>query len=41
MIYGKFKSGNSDVIVSSGLTNRGFPRIFNQPELVIIDINKY
>lgn len=41
MIYGKYQSGNSDVIVSSGLTNKGFPRIFNQPELVIIDINKY
>lgn len=41
MIYGKFEVGNSDVIVSSGLTNRGFPRIFNQPELVVIDVNKY
>lgn len=40
-IYGKYRAGNSDVIVSSGLTNRGLIRMFNQPELVIIDANKY
>lgn len=40
-IYGKYKAGNSDLIVSSGLTNRGVPRIFNQPELVVVDVNKY
>lgn len=41
LIYGKYKAGNSDVIVSSGLTNKGVPRIFNQPELVVVDANKY
>lgn len=41
LIYGKYKAGNSDLIVSSGLTNRGVPRIFNQPELVVVDVNKY
>lgn len=40
-IYGKYKAGNSDLIVSSGLTNKGVPRIFNQPELVVVDVNKY
>lgn len=40
-IYGKYKAGTSDLIVSSGLSNKGFPRVFNQPELVIIDVNKY
>lgn len=41
MIYGKYISGDSQVIVSSGLENRNPLRIFNQPEIAVIDINKY
>lgn len=41
LIYGKYTVGESEIIVSSGLTNKGIPRIFNQPELVIADVNKY
>ena len=41
MIYGKYTSGDSQVIVSSGLENKNPLRIFNQPEIAIIDINKY
>lgn len=40
-IYGKYRTGSSDIIVSSGLTNKGPIRMFNQPELVIVDVNKY
>ncbi len=41
MIYGKYALGESSVIVSSGLTNRGWVRIADQPEIVVADINKY
>ncbi len=41
LIYGKYQVGETDVIVSSGLTNRGWIRISNQPELAVIDVNKY
>ena len=41
MVYGKYQHNSSQVIVSSGLENRNPLRIFNQPELVIADINRY
>ena len=41
MIYGKYQRGDSQVIVSSGLENRNPFRIFNQPEIVIVDVNNY
>ena len=41
MIYGKYISGDSQIIVSSGLENKNPIRIFNQPEIAVIDINKY
>lgn len=41
LIYGKYKVGETEVIVSSGLTNKGVVRIANQPELVVVDVNKY
>ena len=41
MVYGKYKLGSSQVIVSSGLENKNPLRIFNQPEIVIVDVNNY
>lgn len=41
LIYGKYTVENSQVIVSSGLENKNPLRIFNQPEIVIVDINRY
>ncbi len=41
MVYGKFKSGKTQVIVSSGLTNKGLVRINNKPELSIVDVISY
>ena len=41
MVYGKYKLGTSQVIVSSGLENKNPLRIFNQPEIVIGDVNNY
>lgn len=41
MVYGKYQHNLSQVIVSSGLENRNPLRLFNQPEMVIADINKY
>lgn len=41
MVYGKYKLGTSQVIVSSGLENKNPLRIFNQPEIVIVDVNNY
>lgn len=38
---GEFKLSNSKLIVSRGLTDNGFvPRIWNDPEIVVIDINQ-
>ena len=34
-------TSDSQVIVSSGLENRNPFRIFNQPEIVIVDVNNY
>ncbi len=35
---GRYDLGNSTMIVSRGLQNWGLPRVFNPPELVIVDI---
>ena len=40
-VYGRYNAEGSPLIVSSGLSNRNILRINNQPELVIIDINKF
>lgn len=40
-VYGAYENGGTPLIVSSGLTNRGMIRINNQPELVIVDVNRY
>lgn len=40
-IAGKYDIMGKTLIVSRGLTNRGFIRIGNKPELVIIDVNRY
>ncbi|MBQ6631211.1 MAG: metallophosphoesterase [Romboutsia sp.] len=38
---GKFKKGNTEMIVSRGLGNSLFPfRIFNRPELIVATLNK-
>ncbi len=40
-VYGRYDAQGSPLIVGSGLENSNIFRINNQPELVIIDINKY
>ena len=40
-VYGRYNTAGSPLIVSSGLENSNVFRINNQPELVIIDINKF
>lgn len=40
-VYGRYEVQGSPLIVSSGLENETFLRINNQPEIVIIDINKF
>lgn len=40
-VYGRYKVAGRPLIVSSGLENTSVFRINNQPELVIIDINKF
>ena len=40
-VYGRYDTAGSPLIVSSGLENLNVLRINNQPELVIIDINKF
>lgn len=40
-IAGEYDMQGTSLIVSRGLTNRGLIRIGNQPELVIIDVNRY
>lgn len=43
-ILGQYEVSGTPLIVSSGLTNRGFDgilRLNNQPELVIVDVNRY
>lgn len=40
-IAGKYDLSGKTLIVSRGLSNKGVVRIGNQPELVIIDVNRY
>ena len=40
-VYGRYNTAGSPLIVSAGLENANIFRINNQPELVIIDINKF
>ncbi len=40
-VYGRYDAAGKPLIVSSGLENTNILRINNQPELVIIDINKF
>ena len=40
-VYGKYSAAGRPLIVSAGLENLNVFRINNQPELVIIDINKF
>ena len=40
-VYGRYAAAGKPLIVSSGLENSNILRINNQPELVIIDINKF
>lgn len=40
-VYGRYEVQGNPLIVSSGLDNNTFFRINNQPEIVIVDINKF
>ena len=40
-VHGRYSAAGKPLIVSSGLENSNILRINNQPELVIIDINKF
>lgn len=40
-VYGRYDAAGKPLIVSSGLENSSILRINNQPELVVIDINKF
>jgi predicted MPP superfamily phosphohydrolase len=40
-VYGRYEVQGRPLIVSSGLENQNAFRINNEPELVIIDINKF
>ncbi len=40
-VYGRYDAAGKPMIVSAGLENSNVLRINNQPELVIIDINKF
>ena len=40
-VYGRYAAAGNPLIVSSGLENSNIFRINNQPELVIVDINKF
>ena len=40
-VYGRYNAAGNPLIVSAGLENSNIFRINNQPELVIIDINKF
>lgn len=40
-VYGRYEVQGRPLIVSSGLENRNIFRINNEPELVVIDINKF
>lgn len=40
-VYGRYSAAGKPLIVSSGLENKNVFRINNQPELVVIDVNKF
>ena len=40
-VYGRYDASGTPIIVSSGLENSNIFRINNQPELAVIDINKF
>jgi len=40
-VYGRYDVSGSPLIVSSGLHNKTIFRINNQPELVVVDVNRY
>ena len=40
-VYGRYDVQGRPLIVNAGLENRNFFRINNQPEIVIVDINKF
>ncbi|MBR6720290.1 MAG: metallophosphoesterase [Clostridia bacterium] len=40
-VYGRYDAAGKPLIISSGLENNSILRINNQPELVVIDINKF
>ena len=40
-VYGRYDASGSPLIISAGIENSNIFRINNQPELVIIDINKF
>ena len=40
-VYGRYEASGKPLIVSAGLENSNILRINNQPELVVIDINKF
>ena len=41
LVYGRYEVQGRPLIISSGLDNNDFLRINNQPEIVIVDINKF
>lgn len=40
-VYGIYNTANSPLIVSGGLENSSLLRVNNEPELVVVDINKF
>ena len=40
-VYGRYDAAGSPLIISSGLENSNIFRVNNQPELVVIDMNKF
>lgn len=40
-VYGRYEVSGKPMIISSGLDNKNLLRINNQPELVIIDVNRF
>ena len=41
LVYGRYDVEGSPLFVSSGLENNNLLRLNNQPELVVVDINKF
>ena len=41
LVYGRYNISGGALIVSAGLENSNVLRINNQPELVVVDINKF